>query len=231
MATPVPDAPHAPRSVAAARQLPDFNAPNGWGASIDKEIRRVEGFDAWECVPVQRVREDQARYGPDRVSLGYLVAILKCKLDTDGAAREPEVVNKFRVAVSDKDNVAAADTVTHSNCADDITNRIISAVAKAIEAHQDSIDVGGAYFHGKPPDMDHGGRRVYVRIPGWLAALYPEKYPLRGPHGANFLLVKGNMPGRCDAGRIWQQRFDEFLTGGSNGLEGGGPVRGPERPR
>ena len=164
-------------------------------------------------MPARQVREDQARYGEARVSLGYIVAILKCKLDTDGAAREPEVVNKFRVAVSDKDNIAAAETITHSNCADDITNRVISAVAKAIDAHQDSIDVGGAYFHGKPPDMEHGGRRVYVRVPGWLAALYPDKYPLRGPHGANFLLIQGNMPGRCDAGRIWQKRFDEFLHG------------------
>jgi hypothetical protein len=111
MAAPAPDAPTAPKSVAAARQLPDFDKPNGWRAAIDKEIRRVEGFGAWEVVPASQVREDQARYGKDRVSVGYIVAVLKCKLDTDGAAREPEVVNKFRVAVSDKDNVAAAETV------------------------------------------------------------------------------------------------------------------------
>ena len=40
--------------------------------------------------------------------------------------------------------------ITHSNCADEISNRIITAIAPAIGAHQDSIDVGGAYFHGIP---------------------------------------------------------------------------------
>ena len=28
-----------------------------------------------------------------------------------------------------------------------------------------------------------------------------------------FLQITGNMPGRCDAGRIWQTRFDSFLLG------------------
>jgi hypothetical protein len=59
--------------------------------------------------------------------------------------------------------------------------------------------------------MAHGGRMLYVRIPSLLAALYPGRYPLRGPRGLNFLLVTGNMPGRCDAGRIWQARLDTFL--------------------
>ena len=95
------------------------------------------------------------------------------------------MLNKFRVAVADKAD-AATGVITHSNCADEISNRIITAIAPAIGAHQDSIDVGGAYFHGIPPDMLHGGRRLYVRIPAWLAALFPA-YPLRGKGGGNQL--------------------------------------------
>ena len=66
--------------------------------------------------------------------------MLTCKHDPAGAAREPEVVNKFRVAVADKAD-ATSGVITHSNCVDDITNRLITAIAPAIGAEQDSIDV------------------------------------------------------------------------------------------
>ena len=191
---------------------PDFDAPHGWRAAIGKEIARVESFRAWRLASAEEVREDRRLYGDARVSIGYIVAVLTCKLDPAGAAREEAVVSKFRVAVADKAN-AASGVLTHSNCVDDITNRLIAAIATAIGAEQDSIDVGGAYFHGTPLSMDDGGRMLYVRIPAWLAALYPTRYPLRGPRGTNFLLVTGNMPGRCDAGRIWQARLDVFLRG------------------
>ena len=212
LAAPRPAAPTAPTSVMDARRRPDFDAPHGWGASITKEVRRVEGFKAWELSSAQAIRADRARYGDARVSIGYLIAVLTCKFDPAGGPRALDVVNKFRIVVSDLAD-ASSGVLTHSNCADDISNRLITAIAPAIGAHQDSIDVGGAYFHGRPPDMAHGGRRLYVRIPPWLAALFPA-YPLRGRSGStNFLLVTGNMPGRCDAGRIWQRRFDEFLVG------------------
>ena len=152
-----------------------------------------------------------AEYGAHRVSIGYVVAVLTCKLDPKGDARADEIVNKFRVTLADKRDASRA-ILTHSNCADDITNRLITAITPAIKAKQDSIDIGGAYFHGIPLSMLLGGRLLFVRIPQWLADLFPE-YPLRGPDGPNFLLVTGNMPGRCDAGRIWQLRFDQFLRG------------------
>jgi len=157
------------------------------------------------------VRADITAYGAARVSIGYIVAVLVCKMDPAGGARAAHIVNKFRITLADK-REGAGDILTHSNCVDDITNRLITAIAPAIGALQDSIDVGGAYFHGVPPSMDNGGRCLYVRIPTWLAELFPQ-YPLRGTGGMNFLRVTGNMPGRCDAGRIWQQRFDQFLRG------------------
>ena len=212
MAAPEPLAPVAPASVAAARRDPDFDAEFGWFTAIAKEISRVEGFDAWELASARQVRADRALYGEQRVSIGYIVAVLTCKLDPAGDPREPGILKKFRVAIADAAG-AASGVQTHSNCADDVTNRIITAVAKAIKAEMDSIDISGAYFHGIPLSMLLGGRRLYVRIPKWLSDLFPLKYPQKGAHGANFLLIKGNMPGRCDAGRIWQQRFDTFLRG------------------
>ena len=145
MAAPAPVGPIAPPSVAAARRLPDFNALNGWRAAITKEIRRVEGFGAWELVSAQQVRADRALYGEHRVSIGYIVAVLTCKFDSAGGEREPEVLNKSRVAAADRADAATSSFITHSSCADEISNRLISAVAEAIDAEEDSVDIGGAY--------------------------------------------------------------------------------------
>ena len=101
---------------------------------------------------------------------------------------------------------------TRSICVDDITNRLVTLIAPAIKANQTSIDVGGAYFHGTPPTMAEGGRMVYAVVPTWLEKFGP--YPERNRDGSrNLLLITGNMPGRCDAGRIWQEKNDAFLLG------------------
>ena len=58
--------------------------------------------------------------------------------------------------------------------------------------------------------MAQGGRILYAVVPPWLCDFGP--YPERTAAGRrNLLLITGNMPGRCDAGRIWQARFDTFL--------------------
>ena len=58
-----------PRSVAAAKLLPDYAAPHGWQQSITKEVRRVEGFKAWQLVPMTQYW-DELRMYPNRVSIG-----------------------------------------------------------------------------------------------------------------------------------------------------------------
>ena len=40
--------PVAPKSATAARKLPDYDAPFGWRAAIQKEMDRVEAFGGWE---------------------------------------------------------------------------------------------------------------------------------------------------------------------------------------
>ena len=138
-----------------------------------------------------------------------IVSVLTCKADPSGDPREPDVTNKFRISMSEgtRENI---DVETHSSCVDDISNRLITAIAPAIGAHQTSIDVGGAYFHGTPPSLEDGGRAVFAVVPYWLQDFGP--YPERNADGTrNLLRITGNMPGRCDAGRIWQARFDIFL--------------------
>ena len=212
-AAPKPGIPTPPSSVAAARRLPDFDAPHGWRAAITKEITRVEGFNAWSLVRASDVSRAIDEVGADRVSIGHLVAVLTCKLDPAGDPRAPGILNKFRIAIADKAD-AASGVPTFSSCVDDITNRIITVIASAVGASQTTIDVGGAYYHGTPDPVEAGGRYLFARIPPWLSALFPTQYPALGRNGRpNLLRIVGNMPGRCDGGRIWQRRFDVFLRG------------------
>ena len=210
-AAPQPKAPIAPASIAAARRLPDFDAPNGWLSSIKKHLKTIESFNAWILADISAHTEAIQHVGEDRVSVGNLVAILVCKLDTAGDPRDPTIVNKFRIALSDPSE-AASGVPTFSSCVAATSNRIITAIAPALDATQTTIDVSSAYYHGTPDPIETGGRYVFARIPLWLSELFPDRYPQRDSRGRrNILRIPGNMPGRCDGGRIWQRRFDTFL--------------------
>ena len=206
-----PAAPTAPTSVAAARRLKDFHAPHGWHDAITKHLSIIEGFNAWHVVPMSSYHQARREVGPARVSAGNLVAIFVCKLDPAGDPRDPTIVNKFRIAISDPSD-AASGVPTFSSCVAPVTNRLITAIAPAIGAEQTSIDVSSAYYHGTPDPITAGGRYLFARIPTWLTELFPDKYPSHDPLGRpNILRIPGNMPGRCDAGRIWQRELDTFL--------------------
>ena len=55
------------------------------------------------------------------------------------------------------------------------------------------------------------GRRLYAVVPPWLAEF--GDFPTHDARGnRNMLVIEGNMPGRADAGKIWQTRFNRFLV-------------------
>jgi hypothetical protein len=178
---------------------------------MNKEILRVEKFDAVEMVPASRVREALRTY-PDRTTVAFIVAVFATKTDPQGDPRNPDIVRKFRVAFADSQG-AGPGVITYSSCVDSMSNMIISAIAPAIDAHQTSIDVGGAYYHGTPPSIEEGGRLVFAHMPYWLPGFGTKGYAMRLNGERQYLYIKGNMPGRCDAGRIWQTRFDRFILG------------------
>ena len=64
------------------------------------------------------------------------------------------ITNKFRVAVAESKGTVLAAAQTYSSCADDISNRVITAIGPTLEAHQTSIAVGGAYYFGRPSSME-----------------------------------------------------------------------------
>ena len=197
-----PALPKAPSSVSAARLLPDFYAPNGWHAAIVKHLNMIDKFKAWAVVPMSKVHECRRQYGDDRVTLAHLVSVLVCKLDSAGDARAADILNKFRVAVADVDG-ARTGVTTYSGTVDDISDRMIAGAAPALGADQTGVDVHSAYFYGTPTHPDAGGRCFFVYIPTWLSDLFHARFPAFDASGRpNVLWVTGNMPGRCDAGRI-----------------------------
>ena len=158
------------------------------------------------------MRASQRQHGAENVSVGFIVGVLTWKRDSAGDPRDAGILRKFRVALSDKLE-ANRGVPTFSSCVGDITNRTITALAPSLHATQTTIDVGGAYYHGTPDSVAEGGRIVYAHIPPWLV-LCGAQYAARDARGRRrMLLIKGNMPGRSDAGRIWQRCFDLFLRG------------------
>ena len=203
----------APLTVRDAMRLPDYLAPNGWRAAINKEITRCERFKAFHLVPGSVVSQ-ALRDHPGRVAIGYLVAVLTCKLDSAGDPRDPTILNKFRVAYADPARHTGQVVETFSSTVDSLSNVVITALAPSIGAEQTSIDVGGAYYHGTPPTVADGGRLVFAHVPYWLPGFGAGAYRRKDARGRKmYLMIPGNMPGRCDAGRIWQHRLDQFLLG------------------
>ena len=139
------------------------------------------------------------------MSLGFIVSVLKVKTDPDGTPTS----RKGRITLSDPASATVA-VDSYSACADDITDRVITAVAQRLGLQSDVADVGGAYFHGKPIPADQGGRELYAVVPPWLSEF--GNYPTHDSRGrANYLFMQGNFPGRRDAGPNWQRVYDAFL--------------------
>ena len=199
-----------PVNIRAARLRSDWEGEFGWFAAMRKEVNRVAGFKAWRLVPLAHMRDAQREYGMDRVHQGYIVSVLSCKADPSGDPRGGGITNKFRLAVAEDKTAVFQEGHRYSSCSDDVSNRVITAIGPTLEAHQTSIDMGGAYYFGTPPTMAEGGRMLYAPVPEWLGEF--GDYPTHDKRGRrNMLLIQGNMPGRADAGAIWQKRFNRFL--------------------
>jgi hypothetical protein len=170
-------------------------------------------------VPFSNYRRDLREHGPDCTSIAYIVGAFTHKTDPNGDPRAPGILNKFRVTCADVCQTAVDPLDTYSSCVDSITNRVITSVAPRLKAHQTTIDISSAQYHGRPLPLvpktstsPATGRHLYTVVPSWLS-LFGD-YRTHAPDGSrNLLFIGGNMPGRRDGGRIWQARFDAFLRG------------------
>ncbi len=140
---------------------------------------------------------------------------MNLELKANAQLKENELCNGYAALKNESDRVGLGfgDSCLEASDEDKTTPPLSSGcswLAPVIEAHQTSIDVGGAYFHGTPPALEDGGRTAFAVVPYWPRNFGP--YPEKNPNGTrNLLRITGNMPGRCDAERIWQARFDLSL--------------------
>ena len=142
---------------------PDFLAPHGWDSAIRKQIKVVEDFAAWEICLFSDYLRDLKHYGPDRVNLACIVTDHKSRRTLPGtpaaavsptSSASPWLTRpSFSVSIE-----------TFSYCADGITNRLITDLAPVLDAHQTTIDISGAYFHGTPLPPAEGGRLLYAAV-------------------------------------------------------------------
>jgi hypothetical protein len=79
------------------------------------------------------------------------------------------------------------------------------------EAELSVSDVPGAYYRGNPKPVEHPkGRVLYSRIGrGWEKVGLPAVCPATGTRMV--LYIRGNLPGRQDAGAIWSDSNTAFM--------------------
>jgi hypothetical protein len=71
------------------------------------------------------------------------------------------------------------------------------------------LDVKSAYYQGDVDTPEEGGRVIFVLAPhGWGALGFPETDS--SGRRVRYQVVR-NVPGRQDAGRIWQTKYDKFF--------------------
>ena len=103
---------------------------------MDKEVARVQLHKAWRLVPISHMRNTRNIYGAHRVNCGYVVTVLSCKTGPSGDPRGGGITNKFRVVVAESKGTVLAAAQTYSSCADEISNRVSTAIGPTLRAHQ-----------------------------------------------------------------------------------------------
>ena len=114
---------------------------------------------------------------------------------------------KVRIVLADIRGIFQIDRTFSATVNDDSIRFYESFLLGRKGAKRRVLDIKGAYFEGKVPTPEEGGRVLYARVPpGWEEFGFPTVDPVtREP---NYFRVVGNVPGRQDAGVIWQDEYD-----------------------
>jgi len=176
--------------------------------AVKSEIDRVvDQFKVMHLVSAAEVRDAVRCYGRGRVEMRKLVLLITMKRSaTTGEETRP----KGRLALADlvclgevKDKFSA--TVALG------TVKFLANVTLGRGGRFYTLDVAGAYLHGKPLQPADGGRVIFVPVPPGFAQFGFPEFDSNG--NRNYFAITGNLPGRQDAGLIWQECNDEFLRG------------------
>ena len=150
-------------------------------------------------------------YGADRASLAFLLIVFKLKTDPAGVALPGIPGKKSRIAISDPNSPRSLPT--YAPCADEATGNAVDTIVQAFGMKSVTLDAQAAYFHGKRPTMDEGGRLIFAPIPPYAHLFIPG---CPGPDDPDFhqyyFRIDGNMPGLAEAGRIWNTHLVRWLV-------------------
>ena len=195
------------RSIPAAMKDPMWRAgsPGGIYEAVKGEIVRVvQQFEAIRPRSSAEFRAARARYGSRFEDRRLVIVITEKRSTSTGETTRM----KMRLALADLVCLGAV----REKFSATVALRVVRFVANLTLGRKGklyTLDVAGAYLHGKPLAPEDGGRVLFAKVPpGFEQFGYPEK----GPDGSqNYFQVTGNLPGRKDASLIWQACNDEFL--------------------
>ena len=187
------------------RAHPSWGTPGGFKEKLQEELEHVIGVKkALILVPGLEYARNKKEYG-ERCEIKNILTPATEKLMANGEHAR----NKVRMVLADIKGVFQIDR-TFSATVNDETVRFLESLTLGREdAERHILDVKGAYFEGKVPTPEQGGRVLFAPVPeGWGEFGYPER---DSSGNRNFFKVVGNVPGRQDAGVIWQDEYDAWL--------------------
>ena len=189
------------------RGHPSWNVVGGYKDKLRDELEHVIGtIKALIPVSYSAYAADRDKYG-ERCEVKYILTPATEKHMADGSYARLKV----RLVLADVKGVFAIDRTFSATVNDETIRFLESFLLGRKGAFRKVLDVKGAYFEGKVPTPEQGGRVLYAPVPpGWDIFGYPE-YDEVGKR--NYFRVVGNVPGRQDAGVIWQDEYDGWLKG------------------
>jgi hypothetical protein len=194
------------KTVAAMALDPLWDVPGGWREKALIELNMViNEKKALVAVTHDEYRAIKLKYG-ERVEHIHVMTLGSVKTLADGTPGRLKV----RTVVTDVAKNSTFTGETYSGAVDDSSIRFLLAATLGRPGLKRYIlDVKGAYYQGTVPSPEDGGRIIFVFAPkGWAALGFPE-VDSEG-RKVRYQVVR-NVPGRQDAGRIWQSRYDKFM--------------------
>ena len=196
------------QTIKQMKAHPLWNTTGGFKEKLREELTHViEVKKALVLVSNEEYRKDMARYG-ERCETKNILTPATEKLMADGSHARLKV----RLVIADIRGVFQIERTFSATVNDESIRFLESFLLGRPGAVRRVLDVKGAYFEGKVPTPEMGGRVLYARVPaGWKEFGYSEHSESTGK--PNYFKVVGNVPGRQDAGVIWQDEYDSWLFG------------------
>jgi hypothetical protein len=197
------------QGLSRARHDPAWAIPGGWRDALQKDIDLMTGKQngraAIEYMTEARLRHCKAKYG---ALCEVLFIVHDCKIKKN--MQKKVTKRKVRGCLADSTKRGRAAGTYSATVAS--SSRRLMAQFQALHPGANSAqnDISGAYYEGTPLHPDDGGRCLFAHVPAEFEEFGYSQYNEAGEK--MYFEVKGNMPGRQEAGRIWGDEYTTFLV-------------------